>query len=661
MAFHLPSRLQGAQSNRWGLKRSQQLQGVGHACMALWAVLAGTAIATQLPWIQRIEGQAQAFLLTLRGPVTPPTEVVILAIDDESLAQGEFFQNHSAQYPYLEPLATWPWRRQAYATAIERLMAAGARTVAIDILFVDPSSYGPADDAALQATLSRHGQQVVLAAAYESSSATGGQLTQLLQPLYPQIPHVGLINFPLDPDFKIRQLPEAYLQEVKAASGSEISLPSLAGATLAAAQLPVQEQGNQLFFYGPAGTFPQIPFWHVLDPQNWTLLKRAGVFKDKIVLIGPTATSLQDIKRTPVSDLMSGVEIHATAVATLLEGRGLAEAVPNSQGRGLLLALVLGAVGLLLGHQLRRPLPRVVGFAGSAIAWGAIGYLSLVYGSRLVPVAIPVAALGVAGLTYTAVGAVGDRLEERRLRGTLERYVAPPVVEEILRQPQDFSIFVGRRLQAAVMFSDIRGFSRLTYQMGAEDMVQLLNTYLDAMVNAILAYRGTVDKFIGDAVMAEFGSPVSQGEQEDALNAVCAALAMRQALANLRQTLRQNGQPPLFHGIGLSYGELVVGNIGSIKRLEYTVIGDVVNVASRIEGLTKQLGTDILITESLYQRVKDQITVVDYGQHRLAGREQETVQVYGLVSLKEGDPALYHQVQADLQSHLRTSLEGQIP
>jgi adenylate cyclase len=627
--------------------------------MGVWAALAGAAIATQHPWFQRIEGQAQAFLLYLRGPVAPPEEIVILAIDEESLSQGEFFQARPDTYAYLEPLSAWPWQRRAYAIAIERLLAAGAKAVAVDLLFVSPSLYGPADDEALQTSLSQYGQQVALGAAYEVSSATGGRLTQLLQPIYPAA-HVGLINVPTDADFKTRQLPDPYLQNLQDAVDSPVKLPSLAQATLAAAQVVIPErEGNHLFFYGPPETFARVPFWHVLEPQNWALHQQANTFRDKIVLIGPTATSLQDIKRTPISDGMPGVEIHASAIATLMEGRAIAEAVPSAPLRGLLLALVLGGVGGLLGQQLRRPIPRLMGFVGSAIAWGALGYLCLVYGSRLIPVAVPVAALGLAGLTYTAVGAVGDRLEERRLRGTLERYVAPPVVEEILRQPQDFSLFVGRKLKAAVLFSDIRGFSRLTYQMGAEEMVQLLNTYLDAMVNAILAYRGTVDKFIGDAVMAEFGSPVSQGEQEDALNAVWAALAMRQALADLRQTLQQSGQPPLYHGIGLSYGELVVGNIGSIKRLEYTVIGDVVNVASRIEGLTKQLGTDILITDSLYQRVKDQVTVVDYGQHRLVGREQETVQVYGLVSLKEGDPTLYHQVQAELQAYLKTPFPGE--
>lgn len=621
--------------------------------MGVWAVLAGGAIASQQPWFQHFEGQAQSLLLMLRGPVDPPDNIVILAIDEESLDQGKFFQKQPEKYSHFAPLKSWPLQRQAYGTAINHLLAAGAKAVAIDVLFVTPSAYGPADDEALQTALTQGGQQVVLAAFYEVSNVTGGELIQLLEPIYSKAPvQTGLINVPLDPDLKVRLLPNSYVEELRRNTGVTATMPSFANATLAAAKEPTSPpRGSHIFFYGPTGTFPYAPFWQVLDPENWALHQKAGTFKDKIVLIGATAISLQDIKQTPVSGAMPGIEVHANTLATLMEERAISEAVPSPLVRGLLLALALAGVGGVLGEWIRRPLPRLAGFAGSAIVWGTVGYFSLVYGSRLIPVALPIATLGLGGLTYTAIGAIGDRIEERRIRSTLERYVAPSVVEEILRQ-KDLSLFVGRRLRAAVLFSDIRGFSRLSFHMDPEDMVALLNTYLDAMVDAILAYRGTLDKFIGDAVMAEFGTPVSQGAKEDALNAVQAALTMRAALAELRKQLQVSGRPPLFHGIGLSYGELVSGNIGSIKRLEYTVIGDVVNVASRIEGLTKLLKTDILITADLYQLVQDHITVVDYGKHRLAGREQEAVHVYGVVGLKGTDDTLYHQVQTDLKRYL---------
>ena len=213
-------------------------------------------------------------------------------------------------------------------------------------------------------------------------------------------------------------------------------------------------------------------------------------------------------------------------------------------------------------------------------------------------------------------------------------------------------------MQAAVLFSDIRGFSRLSYQLGAEQTVHLLNTYLNEIVAPILAERGTIDKFIGDAVMAEFGAPTSQGEKQDAICAVRAALGIRTALATLRQRLQAQGLPPLFNGIGISYGNLVVGNVGSPQRLEYTAIGDTVNVASRIEGLTKVVGTDLLITRPLYDLVQEEVIAVDHGLHLVAGREKEAVQVYGIIGLRGDSDTLYHQVQRDLQAHLAATPKG---
>jgi adenylate cyclase len=302
----------------------------------------------------------------------------------------------------------------------------------------------------------------------------------------------------------------------------------------------------------------------------------------------------------------------------------------------------------------------LLGFGAAITLWGATAYL-LMMGplGQLIPLAIPVACLGMGGVAYIATGAIGDRLEEQRLRRTLERYVSPAVAKEILGQPEDFtSLGVGQQMQAAVLFSDIRGFSRLSYQLGAEQTVRMLNTYLGEMVTAILAERGTIDKFIGDAVMAEFGAPISQGAKQDALSAVRAGLGMRAALATLRQRLQTEGLPPLFSGIGISYGDLVVGNVGSPQRLEYTAIGDTVNVASRIEGLTKAVGTDLLITRPLYDLVQDEITAVDHGLHFVAGREKEAVQVYGVIGLRGESDALYQQVQHDLQAHLAATPKG---
>ncbi len=617
------------------------------------AVFGAVALSSQHPWVVRIEGYAQSLLWRLRGPIEPPDDVVILAIDEYSLSQSNLYRSSPDSYPFLATIETWPWQRQTYATVINRLMAAGARTVAVDVLFLDPSLYGPADDAALEASLAQWGDRVVLAAIYGVSATDLGEFTTLLSPTLAGVTHQGLINFQADSDGQYRRAPDSVLATLRQNHSFTDTLPAFATATLqAAGHANAHWPSEQLFFYGPGGTIPTFPLVRVLEPENWP--RYQDQFADKIVLIGPTAASLQDLKRTPLDNAMPGVEMHAQTVAAMLEGRTLNPLLAHPLAQGLATALLIGGLGLGLGYRFSQPIPRLLGFGVAITLWGATAYL-LMMGplGRLMPLAIPVTCLGMGGMAYIATGAIGDRLEEERLRRTLERYVSPAVAKEILGQPEDFtSLGVGQQMQASVLFSDIRGFSRLSYQLGAEATVRLLNTYLNEMVLAILAERGTIDKFIGDAVMAEFGAPISQGTHQDALSAVRAALGMRAALANLRQQLKDTGLPPLFHGIGISYGNLVVGNVGSPQRLEYTAIGDTVNVASRIESLTKVVGTDLLITRPLYDLVKADIVAVDHGLHFVAGREKEAVQVYGVISLHGDSDSLYQQVQQDLQAHL---------
>ncbi|MFH7244075.1 MAG: CHASE2 domain-containing protein [Spirulina sp.] len=638
---------------------SRSLFKLGHGLMVSCAVFGAIALASQHPWIVRTEGYAQSLLWRLRGPIDPPDDVVILAIDEYSLSQGGTYSDSPDRYPYLAPLESWPWQRQVYATAIDRLMEAGARAVAVDVLLLDPSLYGPADDAALEASLTRWGDRVVLAALYDSSTTDWGGVASLLVPSLGGAAHQGLINVAPDSDGQLRLAPEVVLSELRQVHGFVDTLPAFATATLQAAGDPDPHWPSQrLFFYGPRGTIPTLPFAHVIEPENWNRYRHQ--FADKIVIIGPTAPSLQDLHRIAFDNAIPGPEVHAQTVAAMLEGRTLNPLLANSLVQGLVTALLIGGLGLGLGYRFNQPLPRLLGFGTAITLWGATAYL-LMMGppGRLIPLAIPVTCLGMGGLAYIATGAIGDRLEEQRLRRTLERYVSPAVANEILGQPEDFtSLGVGQQMQAAVLFSDIRGFSRLSYQLGAEQTVRMLNTYLTDMVAAILAERGTIDKFIGDAVMAEFGAPISLGAKQDALGAVRAALGMRAALATLRQRLQAEGLPPLFNGIGVSYGDLVVGNVGSPQRLEYTAIGDTVNVASRIEGLTKLVGTDLLITQPLYDLVQDDIIAVDHGPHFVAGREKEAVQVYGVISLRGESDALYQQVQRDLQAHLAATPKG---
>jgi adenylate cyclase len=622
-----------------------------------WAIAsAGVTILNPLGLARLLELQTQTLFFQARGTVDPPPSIIILAMDEDSLTQGVNF----GHLKDLEPIRTYPWRRVAYAKVIDRLMAAGAKSVAVDVVFDAPSDR-PEDDQALQQTLQRHAGKITLAALEATSQSGGGGLEQLIypDPLFQTTPRsIGLINSTLEPNDQYRRFAWVYVQSISAdLRQSQPDLTSFTEATLKAANQPFSKtKGDYLFFYGGQNTFPQIPFWRVLDRAEWQKLKQEQTFKNKIVLLGPTAAYFQDFHFTPFGR-NTGIEIHANAIATLIENRAIRELMPNPFWRGGFVFLGIISTGLALSWRFQRSMLRSLAALGCAGLWVGIGYLCFTHLGWIVPVTIPSLAIALSGLSFLSTGALRDLLEKLRLRRTLERYVAAPIVQEILSQPENYqALLQGRKLKAAVLFCDIRGFTTLSYIMSPEQLVAQLNVYLDAMVAVIVNARGTIDKFIGDAIMAEFGSPVSQGEKADAMNAIHAALQMRVALANLRQQWQQEGKALFYNGIGISYGEVVAGNIGSLQRLEYTVIGDTVNVASRVEGLTKSFMTDILITEALYDIVQDEIEVVCVGEQALRGREELT-RLYSVIGLKNNDLSLYHQVHKELRQHLEQGLQ----
>ncbi|HEY9648379.1 MAG TPA: adenylate/guanylate cyclase domain-containing protein, partial [Chroococcidiopsis sp.] len=468
---------------------------------------------------------------------------------------------------------------------------------------------------------------------------------------------LGLINFAVDADQKVYQLPEFFIRQVLVPQGLGEGVSSFAAATLQAAGRSPTTLDGAIFFYGPPTTFPRVPFWHVLDPTNWAVHQQQGTFKDKIVLIGPTAELFQDFLSTPFSDKMPGIELHANAVATLLEKRDIHDAIPSLPLQGALVFVGIVATGGVI-LRFKRPVVQFLGALGIAIAWVGVSYLCLTYGSLIVPTAIPFIGIMLTGLSTLVTGTINNQLEQRRLRSTLERYVAAPIVQEILTHySDDFqSLLKGRRIKAAVLFCDIRSFTTISLHLEPEELVEQLNTYLNAMVEAILDAGGTIDKFIGDAIMAEFGSPISLGEQADAMNAIRAALGMRRSLTVLQEQWQAEGKVVLFNGIGINFGEAIAGDIGSYRRREYALIGDAVNIASRVEGLTRKFWTDILITDSLYQLVKDEVEVVCVGAHELKGRGENKVLLYSLVGLKGDSQEPYQQLHEKLRA--LTGFEG---
>lgn len=634
------------------LKALSSPKFIGYALVGAIAISSAIATKSELDLVHNLERQTQSAFFYWRGTIAPPKDIVILAIDDISLRQGEFYNPKTR--PFLEPFRTTTWKRVVYAQVLEKLVKAGAKVVAFDILFVTPSDHGEADDQKLQTAIAKYGDRAIFAASYEFTQIGDANMIQLAAPdaIFQLKPNtLGLINFQPEVTGNIHRLGVT----PPADSGLPI-LPTFAASILNRAKINYPEpKGDGIYFLGGADTWAnaqqQIPFYYVVDPENWNSdqLQGGKFFKDKIVLIGATAASKQDIQNSAVGR-MAGIEIHANAIATLMQGKSMANLFPSSTQQAIFTFLLVGISGGIL-CLFKRPNTQILAALGTAMGWFATGYVCFIYASTILPVAIPAIAIGLSGITLLTTGSIAAQLDKILLRRTLERYVAAPIVEEIVNQPESFrDLLEGRTIKAAVLFSDIRGFTTLSSRLPAKLLIQQLNTYLGGMVDAILECQGTIDKFIGDAIMAEFGSPVSRGEKADAMNAINAALQMRLTLMELRKGWYANKQIPFSNGIGINYGEVTVGNIGSARRLEYAVIGDTVNVASRVEGMTKDLGTDILITDALYKIVKDEIEVIDFGEHALKGRVG-VVHLYGLIGLKGCDRNIYDQVQQDLKKN----------
>ncbi|HAX76568.1 MAG TPA: protein kinase, partial [Cyanobacteria bacterium UBA11372] len=439
-------------------RQYSRLARLGHILTGACALGAAIATAANTNLVRLMEYQAQMLFFELRGSVEAPENIVILAIDNESLKQADIYLSAPQQYGYLEPLQTWPWKRAAYALAIDKILAAGARSVAVDLVFDRPSKYGEADDQLLRQTLQRYAGRVTLGAIYEDIQSNQGTVNQLTQPLdqfLTQPFSVGSINFPLEPDGRIHRLGSQYrklleqtykkklLDEVTALS---VETRSFAEAALTASRLNyARPKGDRIHFWGPSGTFKQIPFWYVLDPINWNgYLQQGRYFKDKIVLIGPTADELKDFHKAPFSqswlypDALSGVEIHANAIATLLQGKTLREIISHTPLKGLFVLLLSVGASWWLSKR-KRSLTRFGWTVAIVVVWSAIGYIAFVYGGLILPVAVPVFAIALSGVSYLTTGVAISQQKKRDLRKLVDSNATLPEVRDILDTLDDLN------------------------------------------------------------------------------------------------------------------------------------------------------------------------------------------------------------------------------
>lgn len=569
-------------------------------------------------------------ILAWAGPQTPPSGLFLVAIDDASLQQGQWFAQQRNAPNWSKGLGQLPWPRASYATLVEKLRAAGADAVALNVLFEGPSSRSSEDDNQLAATLARHKGHVVLAAEMlepnDSQGAGGLSLAPpflALQQAAGGTKSLGLTNMLKGEDNAVGPHPEAYISQILKPHGFALqrSLP-LALMDAGAKKSRQPDALRALRPYGPEGHLPRLSAWEVLDPHRWQQQPLRKKLKGALVLVGPTLNQGENGHNSAFG-VLSGLELLGTASANSIDGTGIAPWPATALARALVASLPL----LLLG---------LIGLQRSNLSWRLgccfLGFILLLLVSssgllrwhRALPLLAPAAALILLASGFGFDGYWREERERRRLRRTFERYVAPSVVAEILQNREAAEgILLGKNLPVTVLFSDLKGFTALTQRLSKEgrstELVQQLNTYLGAMVAVITAHGGTVDKFIGDAVMAVFGSPRSRGIALEAAQAVRCAIAMGERLEQLNQQWQIDNIAPLASGIGIASGDAVVGQIGSPERMDFTVIGNTVNLASRLESLTRLLNTPIIIDERTAELMEPQIKVINLGEHIIKG------------------------------------------
>jgi len=409
---------------------------------------------------------------------------------------------------------------------------------------------------------------------------------------------------------------------------------------------PPYDRSNFIDFRGPAGTYDVLPLEKIFVEKLWQAppFKGGSIFRDKIVVVGPIAEIFHDVHLTPFGT-MPGPEIQAQMMATLLENGSLGEPSPVLDVALTLLILGLTlAICLWIHHALLKALL----LAGTVVVFLVACQVAFTRGHCVLPMMPALFCLATTGSFGVVFQFALEQIERRRYRNVLDRYVSENVARAILDDKRSFEeALVGRKRPVTILFSDIRGFTTMTENADAEKLVAQLNEYFSDMVGIVLQEGGTLQKFIGDAIMAAWGDTHSDGIDVDARRAVQAALQMRPALAKLNG--RWKGSPDRMNlaiGIGVNHGEVIVGNIGHPKRMEFTVLGDSVNLAARLESATKQLRTDILVGEAAEKLTRDQFVYRAVDLLTVKGKTRP-VEVFGVLSDRSQPPpawlAVYHE------------------
>ncbi len=551
--------------------------------------------------------------LFISRPVSPL--VAIVSIDDTSIVQ----------------LGRWPWARSVHAQIINKLHEAGVRVIGYDVNFPEASS--EEDDKALEDAIKTAGN-VVLPVELEVQQRGTNKLVftpeKTLSPisrLAAAAKATGHTNTPPDADGVMRRFP-LYIDSPDAGGTSvpafTVEVARLAGLSSRIAEAPVDALDRMTVNYpgAPGKNFQTI---RAVDIVRGTA--DLSALKGRVVFIGSTAANLHDELLVPTSEgvLMSGVEIHASALETIASQKWL-QPVPKPLGALflLLIGLCIALAVTILRQRVNLPLVSVL--------W--LGFLvgSFVLFERGIQVDLlwPTMTFVFVYAAVTLERRVHSDRERKQLRNAFSRYVSGSVVDSIMQNPDKLRLG-GDRRRMSVLFSDIRGFTTISEGMSPDALVHILNVYLNRMTDIVFKHGGVLDKYIGDAVMAFWNAPLDQPDH--ALRAVSTALEMRDALADLNAS-KAFGELEMHIGIGINTGDMVVGNVGGDARFDYTVIGDNVNLGSRLEGLTKEYGIAFIVAESTKGELRDAVVTRRLDKVAVKGKKEPVV-IYEAMDLKE--------------------------
>lgn len=597
------------------------------------------------PSLQQQDFRMKDARFRIRGPVKPDKDVVVVAIDHKSIKE----------------FGRWPWSREVTGKLIENLsLHYGVRVTALDIVFSETQSV--AADRALAASIKKAGNVVT---GYffreEQGEANAESLAQLEDsrtklvriaegvqsipiPEYPgadlNIPEVGegaldcgFFNARSDADGLYRRSillllynGEIYqslaLKALRHYLGSEVMLDvkqwGVDALQIGEMRIPSREDGTMaLNYYGGTGSFTTVSAADIIAKR----LPKDSL-KGKIAFVGATEIGIYDLRPTPFDATLPGVEIHATVAANALERRFL-RYDSNTQMMEIVCIFVLP---LLLGAALAFVPGTFAGLGVMAVVTGAFcvfNYMMFANAFRDMTLLYPLLGLAITYLGGEAWRNLVVERKGRQLKKAFSSYVSPDLVKQIEKNP-DKLVLGGEQRELSILFSDIRSFTTVSESLTPPELVQLLNEYLNPMTRIVLEERGTLDKFIGDAVMALFNAPLDVPDH--ATHACSAAVRMMEELQQLNRGFAERGMNTLDIGIGINTGPAVVGNMGADIRFDYTAIGDSVNLASRLEGLNKYYGSHILVSQETRLQVNhDRFTFREVDRVRVKGKVQPIV------------------------------------